>query len=299
MKNPLLSIIIPSHDSEKTIGLCVSSISGQSFPREMFEIIVVDDGSTDNTVQIAIEAGADQIIKTNPCSTGKARNLGVEKSKGVMIAFIDSDCQAKEGWLKTIINELKTSDVVTGPIENGNPHSNVAWAEYFIEFGGYDKFKKKSYVRLFPGCNGALTREAFSKSGGYVDARFSEDVMFGESLKQAGIKVLFDPRIRIEHLCRTDLDKVKANMKKLGGFFVKTRRSSPSIAYSSLIKSRWLVPIIFIGKISVSIKYALMARKFCKFLLVFPYVVAGITAFCKGIWEELGNQLDDIPRLQL
>jgi len=109
LKNPLLSIIIPSHDSEKTIGLCVSSISGQSFPREMFEIIVVDDGSTDNTVQIAIEAGADQIIKTNPCSTGMARNLGVEKSKGVMIAFIDSDCQAKEGRLKTIINELKTS----------------------------------------------------------------------------------------------------------------------------------------------------------------------------------------------
>jgi len=297
LKNPLLSIIIPSHNSEKTIGLCVSSISEQSFPREMFEIIVVDDGSTDNTVQIAIEAGADQIIKTNPCSAGKARNVGVEKSKGTMIAFIDSDCRAKEGWLKAIVNELKTSDVVTGPVENGNPHSNVAWAEYFIEFGGYDKYRKKSYVRLFPGCNGALTREAFSKSGGFSDAHLSEDVMFGESLRQVGIKVLFEPCIRIEHLCRTDLDKVKANMKKLGGFFVKTRRSTPSIAYSSLAKSRWLVPIIFIGKISVSIKYALMARKFCKFLLAFPYVVAGITAFCEGIWEELGNQIDDMPRL--
>jgi len=58
-----------------------------------------------------------------------------------------------------------------------------------------------------------------------------------------------------------------------------------------------LVPIIFIGKISVSIKYALMARKFSKFILAFPYVIAGITAFCEGIWEELGNQIDDIPRL--
>ncbi len=289
MKNPLLSIIIPSHNSEKTIGLCVSSISEQSFPREMFEIIVVDDGSTDNTVQIAIEAGADQIIKTNPCSAGKARNVGVEKSKGIMIAFIDSDCQAKEGWLKTIINELKTSDVVTGPIENGNPHSNVAWAEYFIEFGGYDKYQKKSYVRLFPGCNGALTREAFAKSGGFVDARFSEDVMFGESLRQVGIKVLFEPRIRIEHLCRTEKEKVLKNMKLLGKYSSKARKHSPSMAYSSLMSSQKLIGFLFLGKLFKTFDHSIKAKKLSKFIVSFPLIIQAISAFCNGVKEESKN----------
>ena len=134
MTNHKLSIIIPTHNSESTIQRCISSLISQSFPREQFEIIVVDDGSKDKTTTLAKEAGADQIIVTEPCFQGKARNIGVQKAKTNYLAFIDSDCEAEDGWIRTIIKELENLQVIGGPVKNGNPQSLLAWAEYFVEF---------------------------------------------------------------------------------------------------------------------------------------------------------------------
>jgi len=82
-----LSVIVPTHNSESTIQRCISSLISQSFPREQFEIIVVDDGSKDKTTTLAKETGADQIIVTEPCYVGKARNIGVQKAKTNFLAF--------------------------------------------------------------------------------------------------------------------------------------------------------------------------------------------------------------------
>lgn len=287
MTNPLLSIIIPAHNSESTIKRCILSLISQSYPREKFEIIVIDDGSKDKTVEMAKGSGAN-VITVTPCTVSHARNKGVENARANLLAFIDSDCEAKNGWIETIIGELPKVHAMTGPVENGNPQSKIAWSEYFIEFGGFHEFKKRSYVRFFPGCNGACTKEAFLKAGGFKDLRISEDVLFGESLREAGMNVLFVPNARILHLCRTDLKKVMSNMKLLGKFTVRSRRVSSSIPYSSLM-NRWLVPIIFFGKFVKSANYAVKSKKIGKFLLVSPYVILGVASFCQGIWNELGE----------
>ena len=138
MKKPILSIIIPTHNSDQTIERCIRSLTSQSFPREKFEIIVVDDGSKDQTSSLAKKAGADKVIITEPCFQGKARNIGVENANGNLLGFIDSDCEAKDGWVETIIKELETLNAISGPIENGNPQSKVAWAEYFVEFCAFN-----------------------------------------------------------------------------------------------------------------------------------------------------------------
>jgi len=287
--NALLSIIIPTHNSEKTILKCVDSLVNQSYPREKFEIIVVDDGSTDKTLEI-VKNKVDDIITTKPCFQGKARNIGVKKSKADLVAFIDSDCMAKEGWIKTILDELKNESVITGPVGNGHSESLVAWAEWFIEFGGYDEYKKRSTVRLFPGCNGACRKKDFLNAGGFSESESNEDVLLGEHLKKIGIDIYFVPEMKILHLCRTELERVKANMKKLGKFFVMTRMANPSIAFSSLATGRNKVPVIFIGKLALISKYAFQAKKSGKLLLAFPYVVSGISSFCSGIWNELGEK---------
>jgi len=112
----------------------------------------------------------------------------------------------------------------------------------------------------------------------------------GEHLKKIGVDISFVPEMKILHLCRTDIERVKANMKKLGRFFVMTRMTNPSMTYSSLATGRKKVPVIFIGKLALSSKYASQAKKSGKFLLAFPYVVSGISSFCSGIWNELGEQ---------
>jgi len=286
----LVSVIIPSHNSEPTIERCIHSLTSQSYPREQFEIIVVDDSSSDNTVNLARAAGADTVISTEPCSIGKARNIGVKQAKGKFLAFIDSDCEAKDGWLKSIAKELHTTQVLTGPIDNGNPESLVAWAEYFIEFGGFHKFRKRSSVRFSPSCNTVVKKETLLRVGGFTEMHSGEDVLFGESLRRAGVEVLFIPEIQILHLCRTNLNMVLSNMKKLGKGFVIARRIVPTLKFSYLIKSRYLIPTIFFGKIAKSTIYAIKVRKAGKFLLAFPYVILASASFCRGILSELQGE---------
>ncbi len=287
--NPTLSVIIPTHNSESTLKRCLGSLTTQSISRKQFEIIVVDDGSNDNTVNIAKKSLADRVITTQPCFQGKARNIGAKDARGKLIAFIDSDCIAKDGWIKSIITELEKLEAVTGPIENGNAQSNNAWAEYLIEFGGWDEYKKRSPTRFLPGCNQAYTKIAFEKTDGFIETAASEDVLFGESLLNSGISPQFCPTVRIEHLCRTDKEKILKNMKLLGKYSAIARRHNSSIAYSTLMNSRKLVGFLFFGKLFKTFDHSIKAKKLSKFIVSFPLIIQAISAFCNGVKEESKN----------
>jgi len=284
--NPLISVVIPTHNSESTIKLCLDSLNSQSLSREEFEIIIVDDGSKDKTVLISKELGVDSVIITDPCFQGKARNIGAKVSKAEFLAFIDSDCIAYQDWLKSIVLELKKLDAVTGPIENGNSQSNIAWGEFLIEFGGWHKYRPRSSVKFLPGCNQAYTKKAFEKTEGFSETRSSEDVLLGEALRQVGINPMFVPTVRIYHLSRTDKERALKNMKLLGKYSLRVRRENPSISYSGIMISKNLIPVLFIGKMIKTLSHSIKARKLSKFIFSLPFIIQGIASFCKGIWEE-------------
>ena len=161
LKTPLISIIIPAFNSELTIKRCISSIKSQKYPKENYEIIVVDDESSDNTVNIAKNAGADKVITIQHSSSGAARNTGSKHASGKILSFIDSDCIAQNGWLQTIEKEFEKNQVIGGPILNGTPNSVVAWAEYLMEFSDFNEHKNRSFVNFVPACNQACTKEVF------------------------------------------------------------------------------------------------------------------------------------------
>ncbi|MDP2754648.1 MAG: glycosyltransferase [Nitrospirota bacterium] len=90
MSLPSLSIVIPTYNSSKTLPLCLESIAGQDYPKEKIEFIIADGGSTDSTLEIA-QKYTDKIY-LNPLKTGEAgKAVGVKRSKGEIIALIDSD----------------------------------------------------------------------------------------------------------------------------------------------------------------------------------------------------------------
>lgn len=289
MKTPLISVIIPTHNSASTIQNCIESLISTSFSRDKFEIIIVDDGSTDETVNIAKRIGVDKIIETHQCFPGIARNIGVRDARGEFLAFLDSDCKIKVGWFESIIDELQKIQAMSGPIENGNTHSLVAWAEYFVEFGGFDYNRKQTSLRFLPGCNQAILKETFEKAGGFPNVRASEDVIFGELLKKINVKPIFIKNFQILHLCRTKISKVLSNTRLLGRYTVVARRTFPALRYSSVVISRWGIPLIFFSKILKSCKYAISAKKTIKFILSFPIILIIVGSFCKGAWMELSD----------
>jgi glycosyltransferase involved in cell wall biosynthesis len=287
LKNPILSILIATHNSELYIEDCIKSLVSQNIPRSDYEIIVIDDGSNDNSVDLAKKTGADLVIQTDSCSIGKARNIGFQNSKGKFIGIIDSDCRANKDWISSIIDSLQSHHAVCGPVINGNTQSNISWAEYFLEFAYFNDKKTKSPIRFMPGCNGALTKEVFLKVGGYADIRASEDVLMGDSLKRSGINIYFIPKMSLKHYGRTTLPKLKKNLEMLGRYFVRNRRQAPTLNYPYIINNKIFVTLIFFFKIFVGAKYALQAQLGMKYFLTLPYVIMGVFSYCKGFLKEM------------
>jgi len=283
---PKLSVIIPTHNSEKTIEKCINSIVSQKFPRNEFEIIVVDDGSKDKTTELAKKAGADVVMNIDPCFQGTARNIGAKNARGNFLAFLDSDCIARDCWLQIIAKELKENDAIGGPVLNGNPNSLVAWSEYLIEFSEFHEHRKRSTVQFVPGCSQAYKKNIFFKVGGFSEQRLAEDVKIGHELTKSGINVVFVPELQINHLCRTEFNRYISNAKIGGKYSIIASKEVPSI-YSSLATSKWKIPIIFLVKFGARAKRARNAKKLMKFIECFPLILLGIGAFCSGVWNEI------------
>ena len=283
-----ISVIIVTHNSEPTIEGCIHSLTSQSYPREKFEIIIVDDGSNDRTVVFAKKAGADLVINTEPCTIGIARNKGVEKARGTVIAFLDSDCEANDDWLSTIMKELKPLTAITGPIENALKQSLISWSEYFMEFIGFDEYRPKSLTRFLPGCNMAITRESFNVTNGFVKSKLSsEDVNFGETLDSVGIVKKFIPEMKIHHLCSTEMKKFQIKMNKRGLGFIQSRNDIRTLPFSFIARSRFFIPFLFLGMIIFKARYAAKAKKLRIFIKCLPVFLRGNFSFCKGAWKEI------------
>ncbi|UCD56384.1 MAG: glycosyltransferase family 2 protein [Candidatus Hydrogenedentota bacterium] len=113
MEPPSLSIIIPTCNSSRSLGECLGSIRAQDYPAEKIEIIIVDAGSTDATLDIASEMGVNKILP-NPLKTGEAgKAIGIEAASGEIITFIDSDnILDGDDWLKKMVLPLENPDIV-------------------------------------------------------------------------------------------------------------------------------------------------------------------------------------------
>lgn len=139
MKRKLVSVIIPVYNSEKYIKKCLDSVLNQSF--KDIEIIVIDDGSTDNSREIINRYSDDRIVKEFISNGGvsNARNLGIKKAKGKYIMFLDSDDYIENDTVESLYNYARKTNVD------------------FIRFNGYIESERGHFSKLeFPIKNGEI-----------------------------------------------------------------------------------------------------------------------------------------------
>src|SRR3989344_7011206 len=101
---PLVSVVIPAYNEEECIDGCVKTLVNQSY--KPLEIIFVDDGSKDKTLEILEKNKDIKVLKQDHKGPGAARNLGVSKGKGEIAVFVDADMEFKEDYIERLIKPI-------------------------------------------------------------------------------------------------------------------------------------------------------------------------------------------------
>lgn len=208
MPLPTISVIVPTYEGPERLAVCLAAIAVQDYSRDAWELIVVDDGTTDSDrVAAAVEAVRDRIdvrLITQPNSgPGKARNRGVGRARFEYVAFTDDDCRPHPRWLSELAASFeRTPDVVLGgSVVNGLGNSLYSEAsqllvEYVIDYS------LRSDKPFFPSNNLALSRATFEGVGGF-DVRFplaaGEDRDLCAKLRKFGSRFARAQQACVEH----------------------------------------------------------------------------------------------------
>jgi len=196
-----ISVVIPTYNEERYIEKCLQRLVNQTLNRNEFEIVVVDGGSADRTVELA-EGYADIVIPQESKGVGGARNDGVEVSRGELIATTDADIFLPEDWLARICADFESKSVVCvyGPIK---PIEDIFKYQFLIGL-----FNKVAYLlarmRVFYatlGSNTAFLRRTFLQIGGYSDLPAGDDYEIALRLKRAG-RIYYDPTLYVDFSMR-------------------------------------------------------------------------------------------------
>src|SRR3954451_19671731 len=233
-----VSVVIPARDAEAMIGRTVTAACAQDLDGP-FEVIVVDDGSSDDTGRIAADAGARVVRNANPVGPADARNAGVAAAAAPLIAFTDADCVPAPGWLRAGVSALEHADLVQGRVE----------PEPGVTVGPFDHvITVPEESGLYETANLFVRREWFERVGGFrpfldpAEGHFGEDLVFGWAVRRAGGRTTFAADALVHHeVVRRPASAWIAERRRLR-LFPEATRAVPEL------RSRWFLRVFLSGR---------------------------------------------------
>jgi len=220
-KLPFVSVIVPVYNGERTIGNCIKSLLSLNYPASKIEIIIVDNNSRDATYRIIREFPVVALIEDKIQGSYAARNAGIRKSKGDILAFTDSDCIADKDWILRAVEEFRDEKVgcVAGRIE-GYTASNYI-EEYLIRHGYLiqeESTLKHWYLPYAQTANAIYRREVINTIGMFEESWVSagDTDLTWRMLLQTQYKLIFCKDSLVYHVHRSTL-KGWFNQRKTWG----------------------------------------------------------------------------------
>ena len=209
MSSHTVSIIIPTYNEGQYLPECLNSIFKLDYAKENIEIIVVDNGSTDRTREIAISSGV-KVLRDDSSNVSGLRNLGASHSEGDILAFVDADCIVSKEWLKKASRYFDDNDVAAwgGPPV---PMQDAGWIAA-TWFALVEKTNQVEYVDWIGTVDLFVRGKQFLSIGGFNESLVScEDVDLCYKLRKYG-KIVSDSRIEVVHL--REASTIKEFIKK-------------------------------------------------------------------------------------
>jgi GT2 family glycosyltransferase len=203
---PRISVVVCTYNGRRTLARCLEALDRLDYPD--YEVIVVDDGSTDGSAAIAAELGA-RTIRTPNGGLSSARNVGAAAATGEIVAYLDDDAFPDPHWLQYLADTfLRTDDAVVGgpnipPAGSGRVAESVAHAPG----GPIHVLLSDVEAEHVPGCNLAVRKSVLEEVGGF-DPRFriaGDDVDFCWRVQESGLRLGFNPAAVVWHERRSSV----------------------------------------------------------------------------------------------
>lgn len=199
---PFVSIIIPVYNGADTLPTCVAAVKASEYHN--FELIVVDDGSTDDSGSVARAMGCRVIVVSRNRGAGHARNLGVAAASGEVLLFGDADVVIRPTTIRQAVQSLADGrwDAVFGSYTSETPAPGFFSQFHNLLHHYTHQHSQESAATFWTGC-GAVRRNAFEAVGGF-DERYPplEDIALGYALSAAGFRIRLDKGMQVTHLKR-------------------------------------------------------------------------------------------------
>ncbi len=237
--HPRYSVIVPAYQAQATLPRCLAGLDAQTMPQDDFEILVVDNNSTDETSRIALRHGRARLLRETEQGAYAARNRALAHARGEVFAFTDPDCVPDPDWLEQIEEALLDPGVMVavGPADAaGSSVSLDLLSKYERHKDAYALGSNKPRIYYGHTNNMAVRREVFQTLGGFLRlGRGADTVLVRQAVDRFGCgSVLYAPRIRVRHL---EIDTVETYFQKVKTYAASCRR------YSGIVDARPLTTL--------------------------------------------------------
>lgn len=232
-RRPAVSVIIPVYNDHRGLAKCLAALSAQTYPNELVEILVIDNGSDREPTDVLADFPRARLLREPRAGSYAARNAGILAVRTPVLAFIDADCEAAPQWLEAGVGRLRDADsqgVVGGRIELlvADPDAPSLCERYdAVTYLNQEKsIAEKGFgvtANLF------VRREVFDRIG-LFDATLKSggDKEWGGRCRLAGIHPLYAPDVCVGHPARNTLGALIKKTRRVAGGVRSLRQRAPA-----------------------------------------------------------------------
>jgi glycosyltransferase involved in cell wall biosynthesis len=260
-----VSVIIPAYNAGHTLAACLAALKNQTYPADRFEIIVVDDGSTDDTRAVAEAAGV-QVVTIPHSGPAIARNQGAAVARGRFLLFTDADCVPVPEWLAALVRAVDQEGVVAAKGVYRTRQAGIIPRFVQLEFEEkYARMARQPFIRYVDTYSVAYRPVVFQQHGGFDPAfshfRSLEDTELAFRLGQLGYRMVFAPAAAVYHTHAARLGDYLHKKFRYGLFYVQVFRRYPQRLVQHGYNPRYVqMQILLVGLLGLLTPLALRIR---------------------------------------
>lgn len=303
----LASVVVPVRNGGDGLRELIDALAGQTLPRDRFEVLVADDGSTDGAAQsIPVDDAWLRVLPGPPQNSYAARNRAARAARSPVLAFCDADCVPAPTWLEAGLGALEHADIVAGRVRFQLPRRPTVWSRLDADM----HLNQEKLVATGAGAtaNLLMRRTVFEELGGFDESLpMGGDVELPREAVRGGARLVYAPEAVVAHPTRDGAASVLSKVWRIHRCMAVRRSRADELP--DVLTPRSLLPVLgplitrrrrglpLVGPSRADAQAGDRPRRHAVALVVLRYLVVPYVAGAaqlRGWWE--GRRLRDAPR---